>query len=229
MMKTLALIHTSLVFLTIENVINQLLAELLPDVRRINIVDDSLLADVIAKGEISPQVQERMLSYIRSAELAGADAILSVCSSVGPVIDIARQQVSVPLIKIDDPMTERAVRDGARIGVLATVKTTLKPTLALLEEKASALEKDVELRPRLVEGAFQALVSGNKEAHDEMISREALELMDEDVDLLVLAQASMTRLAPRLHNETRRTVLSRPRLAIEHTRVVLDSLPIRAS
>ena len=45
-----------------------------------------------------------------------------------------------------------------------------------------------------------------------------------EVDLLLCAQASMTRLAPRLEEETGLPVLTSPRLAIEHTRDVLAAL-----
>ena len=229
MAKTLALIHTSMVFVSVETMMKDLFEEIMPDVRRINILDDSLLSDVIAAGKVTDAVQQRINAYVQAAELTGADAILSLCSSVGPAIDLARSLVSIPVIKIDDAMTEKAVREADRIGVIATVSTTLKPTLGLLQEKSAKLGKPVEIKPRLVDGAFQILVGGDKDRHDEMVSRAALELMDEDIDLLVLAQASMTRLAPRIHNEIRRTVLSSPRLAIEHTRRVLNEQPDKVS
>lgn len=226
MTKTLALIHTSLVFINFETMIRDILEELMPDVRRINIVDDSLLADVMARGFISDVVQERMNLYVKAAELTGADAVLSLCSSLGPSIDAARKLVNIPVLKIDDAMTEKAVQDAARIGVLATVATTLKPTVGLLVEKSEILKKPVDVQPSLVEGAFEILMSGGRERHDEMVSRAARQLAGE-VDLLVLAQASMTRLAPRLIAETGLPVLSSPRLAIEYTRRILELQPDR--
>jgi Asp/Glu/hydantoin racemase len=165
-----------------------------------------------------------MNMYVKTAELTGADAVLSLCSSLGPAIDEARKAVAIPVIKIDDAMTEKAVRDASRIGVLATVATTLKPTLALLREKAQAAKKEVEIQPGLVYGAFEILSSGDKARHDEMVA-EAAARMAGSADLLVLAQASMTRLAARLEQDTGLPVLSSPRLAIEYTRRVLDRLP----
>lgn len=226
MRKTLGLIHTSLVFINVETMLRDIFEEVMPDVRRINIVDDSLLADVMSSGVISDAVQLRMNAYVKSAELAGADAILSLCSSLGPAIDQARTLVQVPVIKIDDPMTEKAVQDASRIGVLATVATTLKPTVALVQEKSVNLRKPVEVRPSLIPGAFEILMSGDKARHDTLVSEAAHRLAGE-VDLLVLAQASMTRLAPRLQDETGLPVLSSPRLAIEYTKRVLDGLPVR--
>jgi Asp/Glu/hydantoin racemase len=222
--KTLGLIHTSLVFINVETMMRDIFAELMPDVRRINIIDDSLLPDVMAVGHIPPAVQQRMNAYVLSAEQAGAHAILSLCSSLGPAIDEARALVKIPVIKIDDAMTEKAVRDADRIGVLATVATTLKPTVRLLEEKAVLQNKPVDLQPQLVSGAFETLMRGDKAQHDEMVAASA-RLLAGKVDLLVLAQASMTRLVPRLEGEMGIPVLSSPRLAIEYTRQVLDALP----
>ncbi len=224
MAKTLALIHTSLIFINIETMMQDIFQEVLPDVRRINIVDDSLLADVMARGVITEAVQQRMNTYVKAAEIAGANAVLSLCSSLGPAIDAARKGVQIPVIKIDDAMTEKAIHEASRIGVLATVATTLKPTVALLQEKADILKKTVEIQPGLVNGAFEILLGGDKDRHDAMVS-EAAGKMAGSVDLLVLAQASMTRLAPRLQKETGLAVLSSPRLAVEYTRRILDMLP----
>lgn len=224
MASTLALIHTSLVFINVETMLTDIFNEVMPEVRRINIVDDSLLPDVRAKGVITTEIQKRMNHYVQAAEQTGADAVLSLCSSLGPAIDEARRLVKIPVIKIDDPMTEKAVCDASRIGVLATVATTLKPTLDLIQEKSEKLNKPVVVRSSLVEGAFEILMSGDKTRHDDMVSKAA-NAMKTQVDLIVLAQASMTRLVPRLQAETGLPVLSSPRLAVEYTKKVLDNLP----
>jgi Asp/Glu/hydantoin racemase len=161
-----------------------------------------------------------MNAYVQAAELTGADAVLSLCSSLGPSIDAARKLVKIPVIKIDDAMTEKAARDARRIGVMATVRTTLKPTVDLVNEKAAFLDKQVSVEQKLVDGAFQILMDGDKDRHDRMVAEAARELAGA-VDLIVLAQASMTRLAPRLQAETGLPVLSSPRLAIEYARQVL--------
>jgi Asp/Glu/hydantoin racemase len=221
--KKLGLIHTSLVFISVETMMRDIFEEVMPNVRRINIVDDSLLPDVMAVGYITSAVQQRMNAYIQAAELSGANAVLSLCSSLGPTIDEARRLVKIPVIKIDDAMTEKAVREAKRIGVLATVGTTLKPTVGLLEEKAAALGKDIFLQPELVSGAFEILIGGDKAQHDAMVSASARNLASQ-VDLLVLAQASMTRLVPRLQEETGLPVLSSPRLGIEYANQILNGL-----
>ncbi|MCJ7626166.1 MAG: ABC transporter permease, partial [Anaerolineaceae bacterium] len=95
--------------------------EIMPEVELINIMDDSLLPTVMAEQRISPAVTQRMCAYVQAAVVAGADAVLSLCSSLGPTVNVARELVNVPVIKIDDAHTEKAVRDADRVGVMATV------------------------------------------------------------------------------------------------------------
>ena len=158
-----------------------------------------------------------------AAEVAGADAVLSLCSSLGPAVDPARRLVSIPVIKIDDPHTELAAREASRIGVMATVGTTLAPTVALIREKAASLGKEVEIVESLSEKAFQVLMAGGREEHDEMVVAAAQALAPR-VELILFAQASMARLAPRVAEATGLRVLASPRLAIEYTKKVLDGL-----
>jgi Asp/Glu/hydantoin racemase len=56
-----------------------------------------------------------------------------------------------------------------------------------------------------------------------MVSREAA-VLAKDVDLIVLAQASMSRLAGRLQDETGRPVLASPRLGVEYLAKRVDEL-----
>ena len=223
MSQTLALIHTSQVFLTVETMMKSMFAEIMPDVRLINILDDSLLPQCMSEQEITPAVTRRMCAYVVAAEVAGADAVLSLCSSLGPTIDVARKLVRIPVIKIDDAHTEKAVRQARRIGVMATVPTTLRPTVSLLREKAAAFRKEIEIRESLSNAAFEALMSGDKDRHDAMVIEAARQLAP-NVDMILFAQASMTRLAAAVSQATSRTVLTSPRLAIEYTKRVLDDL-----
>ncbi len=221
MPQMLALIHTSQVFLSVETMIKQMFAEIMPEVRLINILDDSLLPDVMTTMSISNNVTKRLCLYVLAAEAAGVDAVLSLCSSVGPAIDVARKLVNIPVIKIDDAHTEKAVREGKRIGVMATAGTTLGPTVALLKEKAAILGREVEIQPSLANSAFEALMRGDKDEHDALVVETARALAPR-VDLILFAQASMTRLGPAVQEATGIPVLTSPRLAIEYTGRVLE-------
>ncbi|MCX4647016.1 MULTISPECIES: aspartate/glutamate racemase family protein [unclassified Streptomyces] len=217
----IAVLHTSLVFVNVEPVINDYLAELAPDAKVMHFVDSDVLATVMHDGEVSPASTQRMVHLAQAAENAGADVIFSACSSLGPAIDVARRLVSVPIVKIDDAMTASAVETADTIGVLATVPTTLPPTCALVKEKAQAAGRDITVKEALSEGAFSVLMSGDRDRHDAMVLDGARKLAAE-VDAIVLAQASMARLAPVIAEAVGKPVLCSPRSGAEDAVRVLQ-------
>ena len=139
MSKKIAILHTSFVFVSVEPVINNLIEELIPDAEVIHFVDSDVLATVVREQGISPKSEERMTHLAQAAEAAGADIIFSACSSLGPALDVAARHVTTPVVKIDEAMAIRAAAEGTRIGVLATVPTTLGPTSDLIQSKADEM------------------------------------------------------------------------------------------
>src|SRR5207249_666121 len=105
---------------------------------------------------------------------------------------------------------------GSRIGVIATLASTLEPTAALIKARGSAAGKEIDLKTVVVEGAFEAVISGNGAKHDALVG-SALKNLATQVDVIVLAQASMARVVESLSvPEKPVPILSSPRLAIEH-------------
>ncbi|HYG22204.1 MAG TPA: aspartate/glutamate racemase family protein [Verrucomicrobiae bacterium] len=213
MKKTLGLVHTSA---TLVPVFAALCKEKLPNVETFNIADDSLIKDVIRRNELTSQTARRVVQHVASAAEAGADLILVTCSSIGRAVETAAGLVNVPVLRVDQPMADEAVRLGTRIGVVATLPTTLEPTADLIARRAAIIGKRVEVTSRLCEGAFNALMSGDAATHDAMISA-ALQDMAQKVEVIVLAQASMARVVEGLPSEARRVpILASPRLAIDY-------------
>jgi Asp/Glu/hydantoin racemase len=219
-MTTIVVVHTGPV--TVQPLKDQF-KEQLPDARVINIVDDSLLNDVRAAGHLTPEVTQRMYSYMSNAQAMNADYILNACSSVGEAVDQLRGIIRTPIVKVDEAMALEASRIGKRIGVVATVKTTLEPTVRLIRKKAAEHKREVTVIERVAEEAFEALLAGDTARHDEILKQTIVGLADE-VDVVVLAQVSMARLVPSLGN-TRVPVLSSPQSgvkmlieALQHTR-----------
>jgi Asp/Glu/hydantoin racemase len=210
MKPTLALVHTTA--LTVP-AMKDLAARVAPDVRVVNILDDSLLADVIAAGSVTNAVHSRLESYVAQARGLGADAVMTCCSSVGAVFDRLNAP-ELPVLRVDRPMAQRAVQTGQRIGVIATVGTTLEPTAQLIRDTARELGKAVNLETVLVDGAFAALQAGHADEHDALVTR-ALEALLERVDVVVLAQASMARLVAGLNSPPPVPVLSSPESGLE--------------
>jgi aspartate/glutamate racemase len=221
--QTLVIIHTGPV--TVQP-LNALAPDLLPGVRVINIVDDSLLKDTMAAGHMTPAVSRRLAQYMTIAEDMGADLILNACSSVREAADIGASLVSVPVAKIDTAMAEHAVASASRIGVAATVQTTLDPTARLIEATARERGKSVTVTRKLCEGAFDALLAGDGARHDEIVARNLIELAAE-VDLIVLAQVSMGRVADSLGDRVSVPVLTSPRLGMQQVAALMASLSLR--
>ena len=224
MSKKIAILHTSFVFVSVEPVINNLIAELIPDAEVMHFVDSDVLATVQRENGISRKSEERMTHLAQAAEAAGADIIFSACSSLGPALDVAARNVHTPVVKIDEAMALQAATEGNRVGVLATVPTTLGPTSDLIQAKADELGRSISIEQRLCEGAFAVLMSGDREKHDAMIIEQATDLAQK-VDLIVLAQASMNRLAPVLQEKTNLTVLSSPRIGVDYLAKRVAELP----
>lgn len=221
-MTKLAIIHTTPA--TVESM-KALAAELLPGCEVINFVDDSILPQLARNGGDLSEVEERLIHYARFAEQVGADIILEACSSVGELVSKMGAAVSPPVVRIDDAMAEAAVQRGTRLGVAATLATTLGPTARLLRAKAEAAGKQVEITPLLIEGAFQKLIAGDREGHDNLLI-EKLQELARATDVVVLAQASMARVLPGLPTLERSKFMSSPRLAMERVQNVVASLSV---
>lgn len=217
MKKIVFALHTGPVLV---DVLKHLFTEIIPEGRLVNIVDDGLLTEVRSAGGLTPTLRRRLVDYGLSAEASGADIILNCCSSVGEAADTLALLVSIPVVKIDDAMTETAARIGNRVAVLATVATTLDPTERLVHRKAEAIGKTVTTTRFLADAAFDALLRGDRELHDSMVKAE-IERAMQSHDVVVLAQGSMARLVPQLQNTSGVPVLSSPRSGVEAVRTAL--------
>jgi Asp/Glu/hydantoin racemase len=216
--KTLGLIHTSA---TLVPVFQQLCSQYLPQVQVFNIVDDSLIKNVIKHGQLLPATARRVVDYTASAEAAGADYIMVTCSSIGAAVETAAGLTRVPVLRVDQPMADKAVSSGVKIGVIATLPTTLAPTSDLVKRRAAAAGKHIELSSVLCEGAFDALMSGDAAKHDAMVAAALKELVTK-TDVIVLAQASMARVVDTLSEADKRVpILASPGIAVQYLSTVL--------
>ena len=217
-MKKIALIHTG--FALVE-VLTNLFLKIIPDIELTHIVDDSLLREVLKEGKVTKPVIERMLAYFTAAQYYKVDCIFNVCSSVGEVADMAREKIETPIVKIDEKMAEGAVSEATSIGVAATLKTTLDPTCRLIERKAKESGRAVKIERTICPGAFEELMSGNAKKHDEIVLKGIKEMADK-VEIVVLAQGSMARLASSLDENLAKRVLTSPKSGVMEVKRVLS-------
>ena len=217
--KTVFIIHTNQLA---GGHLTRLFNEMAPDVTVRNIIDDSMLPEVLSIGGITPGVLKRYCTYAIQAEASGADLIFSQCSSVGEAVDVARTMVSVPIIKIDERMAEVACQMGSRIAVVATASCTMGPTTRLLSRAAERLGKRISLVEELRTDAFERMLAGDKKGHNELLLGRIRDLYSR-VDVVVCAQGSMLALKPDL-GETPIPVLMSPPIGVRHAVEVLATL-----
>ncbi len=216
--KRLGLVHTSA---TLVPVFAALCKEKLPNVEVFNIVDDSLVRSIREAGRITATIEMRVAGYLTSAAYAGADYIMVTCSSIGPAVEAGAKGIPTPVLRVDLPMADKAVAAGQKIGVIATLSTTLEPTAELIQRRAELAGKQIELTAKLVEGAFEALMAGDGATHDAKVAAELKEL-SQQVDIIVLAQASMARVVDTLAPEDKRVpILASPNTAVDYLATVL--------
>jgi Asp/Glu/hydantoin racemase len=218
-MPRIALIHTSPSMIP---VFKTLVQEMLAGVDLFNVVDESLLCDIIREGTCPPKTARRLVGQVLSAADAGATHVLVTCSSMGHAVDAARELCPAVVLRVDEPMAREAVRRGSTIGVIATLPSTLNPTAELIRSIATADGKPVQILTRVVDGAFAAVIGGRGAEHDELVTA-ALKEMTSQADVIVLAQASMARVVDSLPSGDRsKPILSSPRLAVEHLAKLLQ-------
>ena len=215
--KSIVILQTSQVSST---VLKELCAELMPDVKVYQIIDDSLLAETVEKGSITTGVMNRMYHYCKQAESIGAAAILNQCSSVGKAVDVIRPLISIPIVKVDEAMAREAVRTGRKIALVATVESTVGPSSRLIENEAKRAGKEIELDIRLVDGAMMKLMeTGDQELHNQMVLGD-VQAAAKVNDVIVLAQGSMIVMEPLLHTISK-SVLTSPRLGVSYLKEVI--------
>ena len=203
-------VHTGV---PIGMLLKKMILESMPDIPNFHIVDDSLIQDLLQAGEFTPSILKRLSAQISMAKEAGADIIMVTCSSIAPGVDFAKKMVDIPVMKIDEPMAEQAVESANTVGVLATAKTTLVPSVDLINQVAGKKGKSVEVKSKLISEAFDFFLQDDMENHDRLVRTAGIELAQQS-DVLVLAQASMSHLAAEIEKASGTPTLTSPSIAV---------------
>jgi aspartate/glutamate racemase len=194
--KTLGIIHA--VNLTIR-AMEPFLERYIPDIEVVHLCDDTIQRDNIRAGVgVIPKTNYfKFAQYAHNLQEAGADMILLACSTFNYAAELARPMIDIPIMQIDRPMMECAVLQGRRVGLLATLATTVPSSERLLRIVAAEQGKDIEITTVLREEAFQAIQKGDAGRHNSILLEE-IEKLSGKVDSIVMAQLSMSALAPHL-------------------------------
>jgi hypothetical protein len=191
-----------------------------PEATLMNLLDDSLSADLARDGSLTPAMTERFATLARYAVGTGANGILFTCSAFGPCIEAcARLLAPVPVLKPNEAMVEEAIAltgPHGRIGLMAT----FSPTLASMPPEFAAAAPGVTVVPCLAEGALAALDRGDAAAHDAAAVAASAQLAD--CPVIALSQFSLARAARPIAVATGKTVLTTPDSAVRKLRRLLN-------
>jgi aspartate/glutamate racemase len=168
--------------------INTALARDWPEATRMNLLDDSLSADLARSGQgLDAAMHERFERLAQYALDSGANGILFTCSAFGPCIDaVARRHPEIPVLKPNEAMVAEAAAGAGTLGLIATFEPTLRSMPAEFPDH-------VALDLALAAGALEALNEGDGERHDQLIAAQAARLRERGCTRIVLAQFSMAR------------------------------------
>jgi aspartate/glutamate racemase len=197
--------------------INRAFEQSWPKAALMNLLDDSLSADLAhAGGVLDASMHQRFLALGDYAVSTGADAILFTCSAFGSCIDkvIARHR-GIPVLKPNQAMVNEAVASGKRIGLLAS----FAPTLLSMP---SEFPLQAQPMTALAEGALDALNRGDLTGHDEAAALAALHLQSLGCEVIALAQFSLARAAAAVRAATGLPVLTTVDSAVAELRRLLE-------
>lgn len=183
--------------------INQAMSRDWPDATRMNLLDDSLSADLAASGRgLDETMHRRFRDLADYAVGTGAEAILYTCSAFGPCIEaVARHYAPMPVLKPNEAMVADAAAAPGPIGLIATFGPTL-------QSMPPEFPDTVALHCALAEGALDALNRGDAQTHDRLIVEQARRLQEAGCKTLALAQFSMARARTLCEDATGLRVLS---------------------
>ena len=188
-MALVGLVHTTRL---VVDSLHSIVAEQCPGNEINHVMDEGILRRLSTLGTITPEIVQWLSNMVHSAESAGADLAVVSCSSISPCVNEVRNRVGIPVLKVDEPMMEYAIRNAGRIGLLMTNPTTETPSTLLFEEVRERLKSSATLETRLCPNAFAKLNRGDIEGHDTEVVEAVKNLLD-DVEIVMLAQISIAR------------------------------------
>jgi hypothetical protein len=205
-------------------------AALWPGQVLMNLLDDSLSADLARQGRLDDAMTARFLALGRYAAGTGSDAILFTCSAFGPCIEAVAQDLApLPVLKPNEAMlAEIAAAGHRRVGLLASFAGTLT-------SMPPEFPPGVEVVPMLAEGALAALDAGDVATHDRLVVEAARRFIACDrpgapghespaqrpVDAIALGQFSLAHVAPAVAEATGLSVFTTPDSAVRRLKALI--------
>jgi Asp/Glu/hydantoin racemase len=196
-------------------------SELWPEAETVNLLDDGLSIDRAREDELSEALINRFVDFGQYGQRMGAAGILITCSAFGPAIDKLARTVPVPVLKPNEAMFQAAIRQGSRIGMLATFAPSVSTMTEEFDEYLARAGKKATLTTILVDDAIRLLKGGDAESHNRLVAARAPEFAG--YDAVMLAHFSTSRAAAAVRAVLDVPVLTAPSTAVERMRSLVEA------
>lgn len=198
---------------------------MIPEVEILQIGDDTIRQ---RNRAASPETVPRagFLTFVRHAKAlqdAGCQMVLLTCPILAQAVELARPFFDIPLLQLNRPMMDLAVRRGGRVGLVATQAAVIPPSERLLRVAAAEAGADITVEAVLCSAAGRALSAGDQRKYADLLRGE-IERLAPDVDSIVLSQVSMILLENHLEGICV-PVYTSPRTGFERVRSMLEAMP----
>ena len=181
--------------------------EVFPEAEVINLLDEGLLIDF--KDRLTPKLLRRMGALVTYSADHGADAIGLACSVYAPAVEILKELVDVPLVSSYGPVMAEAVTMGPKIGIIASVPTTIRDAEHYLLKEAEERDTKIEAYTCLAEDLIPVLRQEGEAGFQRRLAEEVNKLASQ-VDAVLLSQFSMATALDHVSKNCPVPVLSPP-------------------
>jgi Asp/Glu/hydantoin racemase len=190
-----------------------------PEAELINILEDGLSPDRAKVSELTDELRDRIMALASYGLQAKADAVLFTCSAFGEAIEMAAAQLPVPILKPNEAMFQSAIGEGGRVAMLYTFSPARAGMEDEFREEAARLNSAATLECFLVEGAIEAVRSGDVKTHNRLVAEKAASL--KGFDAIMLAHFSTAPALASVKRVTSTPVFSSPDAAVSKLRAML--------
>ena len=216
-MKKIAMIHVTFGGALVGQLEQTLTAELGP-CEFYHVGESRIFSDIMTCGGVTPEIEKRLMPLFEQTQQTGADVAICTCSSIGEIAEkAALRYTDVPILRIDEPASRYAAKQYSHIGLMASVETTLMPSVRLVQRIAEQEGCSLRIEAAVAEGALQKMFEGDHAEYERRVFSTACKLA-ESCEAILLAQASLSPFQARLEAATGKTFLTTPRLCAKSLR-----------
>lgn len=169
----------------------------------VHFVDPGLMHRVSHHGDFHPaEAEEKVREQLQWIASCDVDAILITCTNYIALLKDEQLDVSIPVIKIDEPYFEYICSVDEPQLILFTNPATVKGTMDRLTQYGKARGKKLNADSAIIDDTFELMMQGKKEEYKQKVASSLKTYLKETSKLISVAQLSMVDGANQVEEET---------------------------